>query len=200
MTESRQDLTDVNPFEKLKGADETDGEFVRFEFTVHPSPDAAHAGADLRHARWAADGRDEHINPKIEEFFRVLVGEYTVVVEEEERLLTEGDEITIPAGVPHRHYNPSDQPTRIRYEARPAFRFDEAFESMFTLAQAGRTDEQGFPNILQFAVIQDAYPGLFYATDLPVSVQKALFKLLAPVGRLAGYRATYSREDVADLR
>lgn len=200
MTETTQDLTETNPFETLEGTAETNGEFVRFELTVHPSPSAGPDAADLPHARWAVDAAEEHVNPKVEEFFEVLVGEYEVAIEGEAHRLTEGEGITIPRGVPHEHYNPSDRPSRIRYEARPACGMDEALESVFTLAQAGRTNEQGLPNILQLAVIQDAYPGTFYSTDLPVGVQKALFKILAPIGRLAGYEATYSRTDVDALR
>lgn len=200
MAETTQDLTETNPLEILKGSDETNGEFVQLELTVHPSPNAARADPGLPHARWAADTSDEHVNPRVEESFEVLAGEYKVVIEGEEHLLTEGEEVTFPGNVPHRHYNPSDRPARIRYEARPACQMDKGLESVFVLAQAGRTNEQGLPNLLQFAVIQDAYPGVFYSTDLPISVQKALFKVLAPIGRLAGYEATYSREDVDALR
>lgn len=200
MTETTHDLTEANPFETLKGTDETNGEFVRCELTVHPSPSAGRDASDLPHARWAVDAVEEHVNPKVDEYFEVLVGEYVIETEEEKHLLTEGERITISGDVPHEHYNPSDRPARIRYEARPACGMDEALESVFTLAQAGRTNEQGLPNILQLAVIQDAYPGTFYSTDLPIGVQKALFKVLAPVGRLIGYEAAYSKTDVDGLR
>lgn len=200
MTETSSTLTDVDPFEVVKGADETDGAFVRVEFTAHPTPDTPHAESALPHARWAADVRDEHVNPRIEEYFRVLTGELKVVTEGRERLLTEGDETTIRGDRPHRHWNPSDEPARVRYEARPAIHMEEALETAFVLAQAGKTDSQGFPNLLPLAVFQAAYPDHFYSTDLPIAVQKVLFKLLAPLGRLAGYDATYSREDIDALR
>lgn len=200
MTENTSTLTDVNPLDIVKGADETDGEFVRVEYTAYPSPDAPHAETALPHARWAADIQDEHVNPKIKETFKVLSGELQVVAGEQEQLLTEGDEITISGRYPHRHWNPSEKPARIRYEARPALHMDEALETAFVLAQAGKADEHGNPDLLPLAVFQDAYPDHFYSTDLPILVQKVLFKVLAPIGRLAGYRATYSREDIADLR
>lgn len=57
------------------------------------------------------------------------------------------------------------------------------------LAQAGETDADGRPPFLQFAVLQDAYPGHAYMTNLPVGLQKALFAMLAPIGRQMGYTA-----------
>lgn len=200
MTETGRGLADLEPFERVTTADETDGEFVRLELTVHPSPDAARADVDLPHARWAADGVDEHVNPAVEERFGVLTGEYEVVIAEEEHRLGEGDGITVPGDVPHRHRNPSDRPSRIRYEARPARGMGDVLESMFVLAQAGRTNRRGLPNPLQFAVIQNAHPGLFYSTDLPIGVQKLLFTILAPLGRLAGYEPSYSRDRIDELR
>lgn len=199
MTDPTQDWTDADPFVVVEGAEETDGEFTLMEFTAHPSPDAPNAESDLAHARWAADGRDKHVNPKVEETFEVLRGEWNVIIEGEEHQLTEGDSVTIPGDIPHRHLNPGDKPTRVRYEARPACEMQPFLETFFTLAQAGKTDE-GLPNILQLAVIQDAYPGHFYLANVPISVQKAFFKILAIIGRLAGYEPTYSREDIDELR
>lgn len=50
------------------------------------------------------------------------------------------------------------------------------------------------PNALQFAVVSTAYPGIAYTTAVPISAQKALFAVLAPLGRVAGYRAEYSSD------
>lgn len=200
MTENTSTLTDINPLNVVKGADETDGEFVRIEYTAHPSPDVSDVETTPPHARWAADIRDEHVNPQIKETFKVLSGELQVVAGEQQHLLTEDDEITISGHYPHHHWNPSEKPARIRYEARPALHMDKALETAFVLAQAGKADDQGNPNLLPMAVFQDAYPDHFYSTDLPILVQKVLFKVLAPIGRLAGYRATYSREDIAELQ
>ncbi|MDS0476876.1 cupin domain-containing protein [Natrinema sp. 1APR25-10V2] len=140
------------------------------------------------------------MNPQVKETFQIISGGLQVVAGDQEYLLTDGDKITISGKHPHRHWNPSDRPARICYEARPAIHMDEALETAFVLAQAGKADEHGNPDLLPLAVFQDAYPDHFYSTDLPIIVQKLLFKVLAPIGRLAGYRPTYSREDIADLR
>lgn len=195
MPEDMQDLADAEPFKIVKGADETDGEFVRFEATLHPSSDEVEADSDLPHRRWAADDVHEHIHPTQEERLRVLSGRYQVVIAGNEHTLTEGEEITLPANTSHRHWNPTDQPVRVVNELQPARDAEVFFSTLFALAQAGETDEEGLPNILQFAVLQDAYPNHAYITGVPIPVQKGLFMLLAPFGRLLGYEAAPPPEE-----
>lgn len=200
MPDNQQNFTDFEPFEIVTEADETDGAFVQVEYMVHPDPASSDTESDLSHSRWAVDLTDEHVHPKFEESFEVLAGDWKVAFAGDEYFLSTGNEISIPMGVPHRHWNPSDQPTQIRLEARPAQQFGAVLETAYTLAQAGKADESGLPNILQLAVTLDAYPDHFYPTDLPIWVQKGLFRILAPLGRLVGYKARYSREEIDDIR
>lgn len=187
--DSPQDLSDAEPFKVVKSAEETGGEYVRFESTLYPSPEKMSSSPDLPHHRWAADNVDEHIHPNQEERLKVLSGTYRVVIEGVEHTLNEGEEITLPPNTPHKHWNPTGRPVRILKEDRPARDSETFFSTLYALAQAGKTDEDGLPGFLQFAVLQDAYPGHGYMADLPVSVQKGLFSVLAPLGRLLGYRA-----------
>ena len=200
MTKTTPNLANIEPFEVVKRPDDPSTDPLKMEATVYPASKEGEEGADLPHARWAADLSDEHINPKWDERFEVVTGEYRVVSEEIETTLTEGDDVILPANVPHRHWNPSSRPARIRFEVRPALQAEEAFETIYTLAQAGHVGESGLPHLLQFAVIQDTYPGYFYSTDLPRSLQRAMFNMLAPIGRRLGYRATHSRNEIERLR
>lgn len=197
MAEDARALAEADPFVVRKGAEETDGEFVRFEVTMYPSADNHISEVDLPHEKWSLDFDGEHIHPEQEERWKVLTGEFRVALEGEEHILNEGEEITLPTGVPHRHWNPTSQPIRLIWERRPAFHDEEWAESLYTLAQAGKTDEDGVPGTLQLAVITDEYPNeSVYLTTLPVSIQKLLFSLLASIGRLMGYEATHSREEL----
>lgn len=189
MPDDLHDLADAEPLTFLKRTRETEGECVRFEYTLHPSFDAAPADSGLSHRRWLADVEDEHLHPRQEEVFTVRAGTLRVAVEGTERTLTEGEKITLPADVPHRHGNPTGRPARVTQEVRPALQFEPITEALFEAAQAGNAAEDGSPNPLHFAVIQDQYPGHAYRADLPIPIQKALFTLLAPIGRLAGYEA-----------
>lgn len=186
------DFSAVNPHVVRKGAAETDGEFVRFESTMYPAADAPNP--DLPHERWSLDYEFEHVHPEQAERWEVLSGELRVAVDVEARTLTEGETATLPAGVPHRHDNPTDRPIRVVWERRPAFEDAEWAESLYALAQEGAVDQEGVPGPLQLAVITDAYPDeSVYSAAVPVGVQKLAFSALAAVGRLAGYEATHER-------
>lgn len=195
MSGNSQDVADAEPFEITKRAVDTGGAYVRFEATVHPAIDAETPNVDLDHERFLLDNPDEHIHPHQEEVIEVLGGEYAVEFGGTEHRLDDGDEITVPQNTPHRHWNPSAQPVRVAHEHHPPRDSAALGEAMYALAQDGKTDEKGMPNLLQFAVLNRAYPGIAYTTDVPIPVQKAMTAVLGPLGRLAGYEANYSRDE-----
>lgn len=194
------DLSTRDPFEMHKRAEETNGEYVRVEVTLHPIQTSAKSTTSLAHQPWIVDGIGEHFHPTQEEYFKVVVGALHIVLDGKERTLTADEDITLPAHVPHLHWNPADQPARIQIEHRPARQSDALLETLYTLAQAGHTDENGIPGCLQSMVLQQAYADHAYGTDRPIIVQKALATLIAPIGRLAGYKATYSGDEIEALK
>jgi quercetin dioxygenase-like cupin family protein len=157
-------------------ARDTNGELMRGELIVSP-----HGSNPL------------HVHPDQEEYFKVLSGTLGVQVDDEHRSLGEGEEATVPPGTPHRWYNEADQEeVRVLGEVRPALNTEIFFETLYGLARDGRTDENGVPNQLQFAVMLNGlHKGELYLATPPIAVQKALFALLAPVGKLLGYKDHY---------
>ena len=134
-----------------------------------------------------------HYHPYQEETFQVLSGTFRVRVGETEATFETGDEFTVPAGTPHWMHNIGDEEGRLYWEIRPAMKSQAFFETMWGLASAGKTNADGVPNILQLAVILDAYRDEFRASKPPYFVQRILFAVLAPIGRLLGYRAFFDR-------
>jgi mannose-6-phosphate isomerase-like protein (cupin superfamily) len=191
MTQS-VNFDEVDPHIVLVSGEETNGDYARFESTLHPSLDIE--DTELEHERWGIDLTAEHVHPEQEEHIKVVAGEMQVEFRGETRTVTQGEDITFPAGEAHRHWNASDRPARIQWEVRPALRTEEWTESVYVLAQAGETDEEGAPGLLQSAVIFDEYPDTsVYLTVAPVSVQRAASSVLAPIGRLLGYEAIHRR-------
>lgn len=197
----------AEPFKVVKGAEETGGDVVRIEALLHPSLDASQHGPPrgasrdasqtspgLGHRRWLADAAGEHLHPRQEEHIEVLSGQLRVALDGNEQILTEGEEITLPPKIPHRHWNASRRPARIALEHRPAFQSEQIFRTLYRSAQDGNANEEGSPHFLQVAVLQHQYPNHAYMTDLPVLVQKGLFTVLGPIGRLLGYRASPSQD------
>lgn len=194
MSGEAMDVTEVNPHRVRKSVEETDGAFVRFESTLYPRPPDSPAAAALSHEPWSLDHRVEHVHPEQAERWEVLSGGLAITLDGERHTLSEGEEMTLPKGVSHEHWNPGAEPARVVWERRPAFDDEAWAESLFTLAQRGEVDENGVPGPLQLAVITDAYPvESVYLPGVPVAVQRVGFSILGTTGRLAGYEATHTR-------
>lgn len=133
----------------------------------------------------------EHFHPHQHERFEVRGGEYRACICGEERTYRPGDIFEIPAGVPHWMHNVSDQPGQLLWQVRPALRTEEMFRILFGLARDGKTKPDGAPHLLQLAVILSTYREEFVATSPPPAVQRVVFGLLAPIGKLLGHSAVY---------
>lgn len=68
---------------------------------------------------------------------------------------------------------------------------DRFFESYFDLAQDGKLNEDGSRSFWQLAVMAPYFGDDIRTPNPPWAVQRAIFAVLAPIGRLLGYRAQY---------
>ena len=80
----------------------------------------------------------------------------------------------------------------LRWQTWPALHTEAFFKIMWGLAQEGKTNKAGVPNLLQLAVILRQYRQEFRPIKPPLMVQNIVFVLLATLGRLCGYRATWT--------
>jgi len=163
-------------FEKTSA--ETNGEYVRFECFVKPSGFVAAA----------------HVHPYQEERFQVLEGTVMFRIDDQELSAQTGDTILVAAGRKHQFWNAGDEEVRFACEVRPALQFEQLIETMFSLAQAGRTNRKGMPNLLRLAVIAQAHFETVRLPFPPVWMQRVGLALGAPLGRLVGYGATFRPE------
>lgn len=158
-------------------AQSTDGKLLAFE--LHLRPGAAVA-AEHRHLRQTED-------------FIVRDGTIRLEAAGNTSAAGPGQQITVPAGVAHRWWNVGQHEARVRVELRPALDTETFFETFFGLAREGKTNAGGIPGLLQIAVafrdLGDSCPQL---VKPPSVVQRGVFSLLAPIGRLAGRRAIYA--------
>ena len=69
----------------------------------------------------------------------------------------------------------------------PALNAESFFEDFFALAETGKTDRAGVPTPLRLAVLLADNPGFLFLEKPPVRVQKAIVRVLAPLGRALGY-------------
>ncbi|GGD97693.1 cupin domain-containing protein [Paenibacillus nasutitermitis] len=177
MAHSGEELIDPIRNQRIvfrRTAKDTNGELVEVEAYYQPTSVAPPA----------------HLHPQQEERFEVLSGNITVRLNGREYIYCAGETFCIPAGVEHAMWNGSETETHLLWQTRPALHTDNFFEIMWGLAQEGKTNKAGVPHILQLAVIMQKYRQEFRLIKPPLIIQKIVFALLAPLGRLCGYRAT----------
>jgi quercetin dioxygenase-like cupin family protein len=165
----------------VKAACDTSGEYVVVDVIVAPNGTVAAA----------------HLHPYQTETFEVLEGEVTFKVGGKKVVAKAGETLVVEQGTAHRFWNSGSTDARFRCEVRPALQFEQLIETMFSLAQDGKTNRKGMPNPFRLAVIADAHFDDVRLPLVPQSIQRLSLAMGAPLGRMLGYRATndYVRKD-----
>lgn len=132
-----------------------------------------------------------HKHLKCEERFETISGKLGVVLDGKEQLLNEGEAVTIPPGTPHTFWNAGQGELRFITDVRPPGDLQTYWETVFGLAQDGKVNKNGLPNLLQLAVVAPLADS--YAPNVPVPVMKGMVAVLGGIGRLLGYKASYPR-------
>ena len=133
----------------------------------------------------------EHIHPSIDETFTILKGRVGIAIDGRKTIAEPGQSLHVPRGTAHDWWNAGDEEAHILVEVTPAARFEAMIRNLFGLAQDGKTDKKGIPNLLQLALIAREFEDVAQLTRPPRLVQKVLFGILAPIARLKGYRGSY---------
>ena len=159
----------------VTAAADTNGEFVVVDVVVEPNGSVAAA----------------HLHPYQTETFEVLEGEVTFKVGGKRVVARAGDTVVAEPGTAHKFWNSGSMDARFRCEVRPALQFEQLIETMFSLAQEGKTNKKGMPNLLRLAVIANHHFDDVRLPFPPAALQKLGLVMGAPVGRMVGYRETY---------
>jgi len=75
---------------------------------------------------------------------------------------------------------------------RPALGLEPLLETMYGLAADGKTNRWGMPNPFRLAVIAKAHFDTVRVPVVPVWMQRAALAVGSPIGRVCGYRSTYT--------
>ncbi len=160
----------------VTAAADTNGEYVVVDVVVEP--DGAVAAA--------------HLHPYQTETFEVLEGEVTFKVGGKKIVAKAGETVVAEPGTAHKFWNTGSSDARFRCEVRPALQFEQLIETMFSLAQEGKTNKKGMPNPFRLAVIANAHFDDVRLPLVPQRLQKLALALGAPLGRAMGYGKTNS--------
>jgi len=163
--------------EVLEIGEDDEGTFIRGRLTIQPG----------------GQGPPLHVHPQHEEWFTVESGELTVHRGRDARTLAEGETVTIPPGTAHGFENRTDSVVTFVGGIRPQSRLIHVLSTLFGLARDGKLRKDGSPHLLQAMVFAREMKDEMYLASPPLPVQRVLWTLLAPVGRLLGYRPVYDR-------
>jgi mannose-6-phosphate isomerase-like protein (cupin superfamily) len=158
-------------------AADSDGRLLRVDVTADPGK----------------DGPPVHVHRSFVERYDLREGRLRITLRGEPRVLEAPARLEIPRGAPHTFRVEGDRPARMVVDFEPAGTYEGFLVTMYGLAADGKTNDRGVPNILQTAVVGREHLDDFALARPPYLVQKLLFAVLAPLGRLLGYRARYER-------
>ena len=133
-----------------------------------------------------------HVHPALEESFQVLEGRLGTLVAGAERTLEPGEVVTVPPGVEHDWWNGGDTEASVLVELKPGDpRFVQMIATLFGLANAGKTDAQGRPGLLQSTLIGREFEDVIVFTTPARWIQRLAHAVLAPIARRRGLRGIY---------
>lgn len=133
-----------------------------------------------------------HMHVFQDETFEVISGQLSIFFDGQTKKLSAGEKITLPKGLPHNHYNNENEQVTYIHTVTPALDFDFLIENLVGLAADGKS-KNGKYGLVQELVSLKYLDSKSYLTDIPVGIQKVLMNIIAPIGRLFGYRAIYKK-------
>ena len=134
-----------------------------------------------------------HYHPYQQENFKVLAGELTVRIDGKLRVLKAGETLHIAKNQVHAMWNNTNSKTVINWQVRPAMNTEALLETSAGLANDGKTNENGMPNILQVALMVNRYSKVFRLAKPSFAIQKIVFFILTPFAYLMGYKPSYKK-------
>jgi len=153
----------------LQSAEETNGKLTQFELWISPK-----GFMPVR-----------HLHPGQTETVAVKSGIFKVECDGDIHHLKPGETFTIEKGKPHQWWNESDtDEVQVIFTIAPAKNFEVMQEQIFGICNA-----RGNLRFLQIMVMAKEYEMIIAGP--PLFIQKIMWAVLSPIGRLLGYRKYY---------
>jgi quercetin dioxygenase-like cupin family protein len=135
-------------------------------------------------------GPAEHIHPSYDEHFEVVQGEFIFKIDGQEQPAGAGERLVVKKGTPHAFRCVGAACGAVIAETRPAARTGEVISTLFGMAHEGLLTPQGQPRMMHAMVIGSEYADDTVFTSPPPSIAIPMAKMLAPISRMLGNRAT----------
>jgi quercetin dioxygenase-like cupin family protein len=140
-----------------------------------------------------------HLHPNLRERFHVISGRVGFQIDGVKRQLGPGDAAEVPANTVHDWWQIGDEEASVVVEVEPGIRFVQLVGTFFGLARDGKSDAKGLPKPLQLAVSATEFRDTILIASPPAWLQRAIFGVLAPIGRARGLQPYYERYVNSDV-
>ena len=133
----------------------------------------------------------EHIHPVQESTFEVISGKLHFEINGKIQTAVSGGVVMIPAGIPHYFWNEGEMEAHYIQRFNPSMHIDNFFKTYFALARNNKLNKKGLPNLFLISLISLNHQNEIRLTNPPWVIQMFIFSILAPVGRLLGFKEAY---------
>lgn len=131
-----------------------------------------------------------HYHPYQEEFFEIMSGELHVRLANGLKVLKAGDKLHIPPNTIHSMWNAAAETALVNWKVKPAMDTEYLLETGIGLANDGKVNEKGMPNLLQSILIAYRFNKEYRPAKPAFIILRLAFLLLVPLAYLLGYRVT----------
>lgn len=132
---------------------------------------------------------ESHYHTVQTESFEVISGKARYLANGQEGTLVAGQRVSFPPGTHHVNpWNDGEEALRIVQSMSPALDFSVLHKTLILGAGRGYVRPDGTSKLLPMCVLLGQTQSKTYSSKLPEGLQRFLFTVLAPVGRLLGYR------------
>ena len=151
---------------------DTNGKYVTYDYYAKPNQPIS----------------PKHFHPNAEESFEVIRGNVRFEFADGIKDAKAGDYVVMKPGTVHTGYNIGSEELYLKAKIEPALHYEQYYRTCFKLAEQGKVNKKGVPNLLQLAAM------MYYMKDetfLPKGIlaQKIFFNVVGPIAKLLGYKS-----------
>jgi quercetin dioxygenase-like cupin family protein len=133
-----------------------------------------------------------HYHPNQKEEFFIKVGELTVRLNGQVKVVKAGEIFHIPPNTVHSMWNAGEAEAVVNWKVIPAMKTEYFLETVNGLVMDNKF-KRGKPPLLQLAILGNKFFQEYRMHKPSALVQRIIFTLLSPIGFLLGYRGTYKQ-------
>lgn len=125
-----------------------------------------------------------HYHPYQREVFEILSGQLCIRINNKTKILKAGDKIEILPKQKHSMWNASSKQCNVSWKVYPALYTKVFLETLFKLANDGKTDQNGIPDFFTMIYLLKKHQKSFRLSKLGINGIRVLYLMVYPLKRV----------------